>query len=193
MPVLPRVGTTLDCLLGIADHSDDFDHFMHAIALNSPETFDPLLHFAEYASSLPTRPLYSPWVSRALTSHTYDVSVTKKYKPMHHKVHPVPTYMPNPNSICFKPIEFESPTALPTHLRPLAEFVPTDRLTLEHLKWIVSTIPTGFLSSQEVDLLVSVLDRHQSSLAFTDNERGILSRAYFPDYQIPMIKHVPWA
>lgn len=41
--------------------------------------------------------------------------------------------------------------------------------------------------------MVFLLHCHQMSLAFTNNERGILSRAYFSDYQISVIEHMPWA
>jgi hypothetical protein len=115
----------------------------------------------------------------------------RKYKPIDRKVRPVPTYMPNPSAQKFKPLALPSSDPLPHHSPPLQKFSPMECLTLEHLEQILSTISDGFLSSQEQDLLAFVVIRRQNAIVFTDGERGIFSREYFPDYEIPVIEHIP--
>ncbi|KZT00324.1 uncharacterized protein LAESUDRAFT_601146, partial [Laetiporus sulphureus 93-53] len=114
------------------------------------------------------------------------------YKPVHRKVQPVPTYMPNPQAQAFIPIEISDVLSLPTHPLPLSDFIPTARLTQDRLDAILSTVPDGFLSSEEVALLVHIIDINQQAIAWTDSERGTFSRRYFPDYEIPTVEHVLW-
>jgi len=73
-----------------------------------------------------------------------------------------------------------------------SDFVPTQRLTLECLEKILTSVPKGFLQPREIDLLVFVLQMQQQALAFEDSKRGTFSDIYFPDYEIPVIEHVPW-
>ena len=70
--------------------------------------------------------------------------------------------------------------------------MPTQCLTLERLEKILSSIPKGFLQTREIDLFVFVLQMQQQALVFEDSERGTFSDSYFPDYEIPVIEHVPW-
>ncbi|KAL1938197.1 hypothetical protein VTO73DRAFT_11841 [Trametes versicolor] len=92
----------------------------------------------------------------------------------------------------FLPIVLPTPPPLPTHPPPTAAFSPTPRLSLERLNIILGTVPADFLWPAELDLLIHVLSERQAAIAFTDNERGIFSREYFPDYVIPVIEHTPW-
>ena len=172
---------------------DGFDDLCTAASVDPPESFDTLLRMAEYASSSPTvSPLPRPWVSRALSTHEFSAHGTK-YKPVAKKVRPVPTYMPHPEAIVFKPIDVGELPPLPTSPKPLSEFVPTERITRERLQKMLSTIPAGFLWPAEIDLLVDVIVRREKAIAFCDNERGVLSRKIFPDYEIPVIEHTPWS
>ncbi|KDQ50926.1 hypothetical protein JAAARDRAFT_86906, partial [Jaapia argillacea MUCL 33604] len=114
------------------------------------------------------------------------------YKPVHRKVRPVPTYMPNLSAQVFKPVKLPELPPLLFHPPPLSEFKPTDRLTRDRLDLMLKTIPEGFLRPQEIDLLIYVLDNRQAALAFTDEERGFFSSEYFPDYEMPTIEHIPW-
>ncbi|KZT05480.1 uncharacterized protein LAESUDRAFT_609460, partial [Laetiporus sulphureus 93-53] len=114
------------------------------------------------------------------------------YKPVHRKVRPVPTYMPNPAAQVFSPIIIPKLDPLPTHPPPRIAFIPTNRLMQERLDAILHMIPANFLWSEEIDLLIHVLDINQQAVAWTDAERGTFSRKYFPDYEIPVIKHTPW-
>ncbi|KIP01284.1 hypothetical protein PHLGIDRAFT_80760, partial [Phlebiopsis gigantea 11061_1 CR5-6] len=117
---------------------------------------------------------------------------TRKYKPVDRKVRPVPTYMPNSSAQVFKPIPIEDPEPLPHHPIPYAQIIPTARLSRERLDRILGTVPDGFLSSAELDLLAHVLVLRENALAFDHGERGVFSRLYYPDYEIPLIEHTPW-
>ena len=101
--------------------------------------------------------------------------------------------MPDLSAQALKPIILPPIRPLPTNPPPRSEFKPTDRLTLERLDIILGNIPDhSSLSSQELDLLVFILQDRQSALAFSDNERGTFSREFFPDYIIPVVEHTPW-
>ena len=100
--------------------------------------------------------------------------------------------MPDPAGQVFKPIDIPELPPLPLDPPFLEDFEPTMRLTQERLNFILATIPEGFLSPREIDLLVFVLRTRDLALAFTDAERGTFSRAYYPDYEIPVIEHIPW-
>ena len=115
-----------------------------------------------------------------------------KYKPVDKKVRPVPSYMPDPAGQVFLPVEIPQLPLLPLDPPQCQNFVPTRRLSLEHLEKILTTVPTGFLQPREIDLLIFVLHSRQMALAFEDSERGMFSNKYFPDYEIPVIEHIPW-
>ena len=189
----PCMGRALHTLLGDPVLVSDFQSCVSAVSLLPPLSFNKLLRETEFALDRPAQPFITPWSLRALASYSPRVSVgVRKYKPVDRKVRPVPTYMPNPSSQKFKPISIPEPEPLPHCPPSRSAFVPTARLTQERLDAILRTVPDGFLSSQELDLLVVVLDRRQQALAFDDSERGIFSRAYYPDYEIPIIEHIPW-
>ncbi|KAI9063702.1 hypothetical protein FKP32DRAFT_1549662, partial [Trametes sanguinea] len=114
------------------------------------------------------------------------------YKPVARKVRPVPTNMPDLSAQTFKPLILDPPPPLPTYPPTLDEFSPTERLSRERLDTILSSIPDDFLRPAEIELLAYVVSERRAAIAFTDNERGIFSREYFPDYVIPVIEHVPW-
>lgn len=193
LPIIPRLGSILNTLLGDVHYSRDFEASVSAIQLCPPDSFDYLLRSAEYSMSMPAKPFITPWTLRALSSHDSYVSAgVRKYKPVDRKVRPVPSYMPNPSAQVFKPIVIDDPAPLPHHPPFRSSFKPSERLTQERLDKILLTVPPDFLSSQEIDLLVYVLDVSQNAIAFNDGERGVFSRIYYPDYEIPVIEHTPW-
>ena len=101
--------------------------------------------------------------------------------------------MPDLSAQTLKPIVLPPIRPLPMNPPPRLEFKPTDRLSIERLEIILANVPSHSpLSSQELDLLVYILQDRQSALAFTDNERGTFSCEYFPDYVIPVVEHTPW-
>ena len=81
----------------------------------------------------------------------------RKYKPVDCKVCLVPTYVPDPAGQGFKPIDIPELPPLPLDPPLLEDFEVTMQLTQEHLNFIFATVPEGFLSPHEINLLVSVL------------------------------------
>jgi hypothetical protein len=100
--------------------------------------------------------------------------------------------MPDPAGQIFKPIIIPELAKLPLEPPLLVDFEPTPRLSRERLDYMLATIPEGFLSKREVDLLVFVIRTRENAFAFNDTERGTFSPRYFPDYEIPVIEHTPW-
>lgn len=194
IPPLPQIGRTFRCLLGESAFCGDGDTVETAIQLRPPPQYDSLLRSFEYSIDSFSVPFQTPWVSRALSESTLERTSypARRYKPVARKVRPVPTNMPDLTEQQFRPIILPTPPPLPTHPPPISEFVPTERLTRERLDVILATVPTDFLRPAELDLLVYVLSERQAAIAFTDNERGIFNREYFPDYVIPVIEHTPW-
>ncbi|GLB39064.1 hypothetical protein LshimejAT787_0602260 [Lyophyllum shimeji] len=192
--LVPSFGRTIYTLLG--SYSLDPDAELTDIC--PPETYDSILLQASYAAPASSVPLDTPWTKRALCSDTRTTSAAlrlqtrTKYKTVDRKVRPVPSYMPDPAGQEFKPVII--PPLPPLSLNPplLANFIPTARLTRERLDMILKTVPPGFLSDRELDLLVEVLRNRDQALAFEDAERGTFSDKYFPDYEIPLIEHTPW-
>lgn len=100
--------------------------------------------------------------------------------------------MPDPSGQVFRPVIIPSLPPLPLDPPAVQDFVPTQRLTLDRMEKILSSVPKGFLRPRELDLLVFILQERQKALAFEDSERGMFSDEFFPDYEIPVIEHVPW-
>ena len=157
-----------------------------------PLSFDRLLRSAIFASSPVFKPIHSPWLNRVLGVCTASTSAAKRYKPVARKVRPVPTYMPTLSAQALRPIDSPIIPTLPANPPSRQQFKPTLRLTADRLASILKTVPDGFLRDGELDLLVHVLDINQGALAWTEAERGTFSREFFPDYEIPVIEHVPW-
>lgn len=188
---IPFVGRSLRCLVGeLADERHDFE-FLDSI--EPPETYDTFLRTLSYAAHTDAKPLDSAWTRRVFAEEPYlSNAVRKKYKPVDRKVRPVPTYMPDPNGQVFKRVEIPDLSPLPFDVPRLVNFVPTERITQERLEVMLQTVPENFLFSREIDLLAFIISNHEAAIAFTDAERGTFSRKYFPDYQIPVIEHIPW-
>lgn len=188
---VPRLGRILYLLSGDFSSGFSLDDLLLAARLSPPETFDSLLGLVISATAS-EKPLLSPWTSRVCASLTASVSAGKFYKPVARKVRPVPTYMPNPTAQTFKPIILPSLPLLPIHPPPRSTITPTTRLSSERLDSIMTTVPEGFLTNEELDLLAFVINLRQNAIAWVDSERGTFSAEYFPDYEIPVIEHVPW-
>ncbi|OSX67974.1 hypothetical protein POSPLADRAFT_1127967, partial [Postia placenta MAD-698-R-SB12] len=78
------------------------------------------------------------------------------------------------------------------HPPPCSSFRPTEWLMQERLDKIMNTVPDGFLTAEELNLMVYIVDICQEAIAWTDAERGMFFCEYFPDYEMLVIKHVPW-
>ncbi|THU80245.1 hypothetical protein K435DRAFT_617487, partial [Dendrothele bispora CBS 962.96] len=115
-----------------------------------------------------------------------------KYKPVHRKFRPVPTYMPNPEAQQFKPLPKPVPIPLPRNPPPYQELEFGTIVTKEWLEMMLSKIEPGLLTPKEINLLAFVLVRREKAFAFEHYERGTFSPEYYPDYEIPTIEHTPW-
>ncbi|KAK0216824.1 hypothetical protein IW262DRAFT_1276024, partial [Armillaria fumosa] len=143
----------------------------------------------------------TPWTKRAI-ANTFLASAAskgkppltskKKYKPVHVKRRPVPTYMPNPEAQVFQEIPPPIPTELPIFPKPYQSLEFGQRVTLERLEAMLAKIEPGILTEQEIDLLSFVVLRREEAFAFEYAEKGAFSRDYYPDYEIPTIEHTPW-
>ena len=69
--------------------------------------------------------------------------------------------------------------------------MPTQKLTCDQLD-ILKINDGNFLWPEEEKLFIMVFTNNQKVLAFKDSEQGRLSRDYFSDYIMPVVKHVPW-
>ena len=153
----PQLGRGLYSLLGDEKYSDSWT-LDHVTSLNPPPSFDTLIRTASYVLTSNSQHLRTEWTSRALGMDV-KVYATKKYKPVDKKVRPVPSYMPNPSTQKFEPIQIKKLPSLPTRLPALEDFVPTERLTKERLQQILDTVTKDFLSQEEVKLMANVLTR----------------------------------
>ena len=168
-----------------------FDSPSFISELDPPEAYDFILQNIAHCSPRASRPLSTPWTRRALTYDSNPLQTRTKYKTIDKKVWPVPSYMPDPAGQVFLPVVIPPLPSLPLDPPQLAKFLPTKRLTEDHLTKILSSIPKDFLCPREIDLLVYVLHTRELALAFEDSECGTFSDKYFPDYEIPVIEHVP--
>ena len=161
--------------------------------IEPPEAYDLLLRVLSYAAPTNPKPIELNWMQRVFPEETYQTNVVRrKYKPIDHKVRPVPSYMPNPQGQVLKRVIIPDLSPLPFTVPALTDFVPTECITQEHLELMLKTIPKDFLLPREIDLLVFILRNCKQSIAFKDAERGTFSCKYFPDYEIPVIEHTPW-
>lgn len=78
--------------------------------------------------------------------------------------------MPDPTGQVFGPIVIPELAPLPLEPPLLADFKPTSCLTHECLDYMLATIPKGFLSDREIDLLVFVIRTHDMAFAFNNME-----------------------
>lgn len=175
----------------------EFVDFDSLLPLSPPDSYDSLLRKVSY-SNLVNNALKTPWTLRALPEHFpsenrhASATAKRRYKPVDRKVRPVPTYMPNPIAQQYKRIPDPQIEPLPTRPPPRSTFVPTERMTRERYDQLLSTVPDGFLSEQELDLLAFIVARRQDAFAWTFQEKGTFKREYYPDYEIAVIEHTPW-
>ena len=121
-----------------------------------------------------------------------EVLVTKRYKPVGHRVRPVPTTLPEDMHVkrTFPEDPLQSLTPLPT--RPPSELKFGERLTKE--RWEALRVgKDGFLWEEEVRLAFAVLKNNEEGLAWTEAEKGRFRDDYFDPVKIPTIEHEPWA
>ncbi|THU84065.1 hypothetical protein K435DRAFT_561754, partial [Dendrothele bispora CBS 962.96] len=115
-----------------------------------------------------------------------------KYKPVHRKYHPVPTYMPDPIAQQFKKITPPVPMDLPKKPVLWRTLPYRERVSLKRMEVMLNNIEPGILNDKETDLLCYVVHRREQAFAFEFLEKGFFDRKYYPDYEIPVIEHTPW-
>ncbi len=180
------------------DEYSDFDSLFFAMP---NESYDRLI--SDYVTCTNTdisSIVSTPWTVQALTDQfIYSAAATKsplvskkKYKPVHRKHRPVPTYMPNPEVQYFREIPTPIPISLPLEPIDYHRLSFGSRVMLERLELMLEKIKPGILSKEEIDLLAFVVVQHESAFAFDYAEKGSFSQEYYPDYEIPTIEHVPW-
>jgi hypothetical protein len=100
--------------------------------------------------------------------------------------------MPNPEAHFFREIPRTTLTDLPTHPPDYRKLKFGRRVTLERLELMLSKIPQGILSKEEIDLLAYIVVAREFAFAFQYSEKGSFSSEYYPDYEFPTIEHTPW-
>ena len=111
------------------------------------------------------------------------------YKKVANKTQPVATTLPENIGIVCQ----EHPDPLPgmPPLPPLPpEFTPTGRFTQERLDKVF--IGCDFLWPKEVKLAEWIISTHNTTFAWTDEERGSFNPKFFTPIKIPHISYVPW-
>ena len=113
-----------------------------------------------------------------------------KYKPVARKVRPRNEPMPQGLNGPLRPIAW-SRDPWETPLRKNGWVTRSARITDERVD-ALNFGPTGWLSAEEMDLLVSVLVMREKALAFGPDERGLLRGEIGDPYVIPTVPHEPW-
>ncbi|MBW0552026.1 hypothetical protein O181_091741 [Austropuccinia psidii MF-1] len=70
-------------------------------------------------------------------------------------------------------------------------FQETFKVTHERLQ-AVNLCPPGWLSNEEINLLKNIITLIEKSIAFCEEDRGLLKHSYGKPYKIPVIAHEPW-
>jgi len=190
MDAYPKPGIQVDQDVSVPTYTFEPSSFISE--LEPPETYDFILQKIAHCSPRTSHPLSTPWTKCALVYDSNPLQMRTKYKTVDKKVQPVPSYMPDPAGQTFLPVLIPPLPILPLNPPLLTQFRPSKRLTEDHLQKILTTVPKDFLQPREIDLLVYVLQERELALAFEDSERGTFSDKYFPDYEIPVIEHIPW-
>jgi len=138
---VPTLGHALHAMMG----TYGFDSPSFISDLEPPDSYDFILQNIAHCSPRTSRPLFTPWTKHALTYESNPLQTRTKYKTVDRKVCPVPSYMPDPSGQVFRPVIIPSLPPLPLDPPAVQDFVPTQRLTLNRLEKILSSVPKGFL------------------------------------------------
>ena len=172
----------------------------HMLDIGSAQGYDDF-EAEEFAHRMTTR-IMNGTSSRRTSRITADVDYVAdnlireangaKYKPVARKVLPVPAYDPGSVMPDYGAVELDMPPPLITRPTKKEDIKYTPRLSKERVERIIGNIPNGFLTKAEMDLFLHVVMDHENAFAFTDEERGSFSSAYYPDYVMRTVPHVPW-
>ena len=140
------LGRSFEALMGNAEFSE-FDSLSNIIP---PPSFDSLImDYLSLKGVSPSDVIPSPWTDRILDTTNYFHSSSagsgakpktpkRKYKPVHLKVRPVPTYFPDPQAQQFKEIPSPTPTPLPHHPKDWRQLPFNNRITRERLETMLA-------------------------------------------------------
>ena len=122
-----------------------------------------------------------------------DVGKTK-YKPVAKKILPVAVSVPSQNvkRKPYGPVNVPEGEPLSPHPPDWRTRARTKRTTDERVEILYGNIPSGFLKSQEEDLIMDIAWRCEEAIAWTDAERGTFRSDIFPDYEMETVPHEPW-
>ena len=119
------------------------------------------------------------------------VCLASKYKSVDKKVRPVNEAMPQHlNPPLKRPDLSRDPYDCPLSKNP-PEFQGTAKVTEERLK-MVNFGPDGWLSDEEMKLILQVIVLREGAVAFDEYERGCLKHEWGMPYVIPVVDHKPW-
>ncbi|KAF8871910.1 hypothetical protein CPB85DRAFT_1238217, partial [Mucidula mucida] len=114
------------------------------------------------------------------------------FKPVAQKYRLVPSYMPNPAAQVFKDIPEHPPNLIPLDPTPIDSLDFSGHITRKWLDLLLSKIPPDTLTPKEMRAMAYVVMLHPNAFAFDYSEKGEFSPEYYPNYEIPVIKHTPW-
>ena len=135
----------------------------------------------------------SPTQSLDPDTHIADtfVSAKKKYKPVHLKVRPIATTLPDKFRIR-REITGDPLADLPQLRTNPPPFQPTGRYTADRREKLHQAHDPTFLRNAELDLMDDFMCKHEKGFAWDDTERGRFKPDFFPPVELPVVEHKPW-
>lgn len=116
----------------------------------------------------------------------------KKYKPVHLKVKPTLSSLPDQFRI-ERNIKGDPLAEMPVLTPFPPEYVPTGRYTQERKdKMQEEHMSDGFLWPEEIKCVNHLMNLQNEAFAWDDSERGRFKDEYFPPVEIPVVPHTPW-
>lgn len=151
--------------------------------------FSPDSTNAEAESYILPNVIFESQVSDLPTVDTF-LGGKKKYKPVHLKVRPIKTELPERYRIV-RNITGDPLAKMPTLDPNPPPFRPTKRYTQERRDTLRKS-HEDFLWPAELDLADDFMCKHEKAFAWTDTERGRFKPEFFPPIEIPTVPHTPW-
>ncbi|KAJ3714033.1 hypothetical protein DFJ43DRAFT_1160928 [Lentinula guzmanii] len=169
--------------------------FVHAHAFFSYDTstYNSFIHCAAISSEC------QPKISNLNrnSSHTYTnianttanttfAASKKKYKPVHRRVRPIQTTLPE--NFCVVRSFPTNPLANLPLLNPNPpDFVPTGRYTQERKDFINTVHDSAFIWPEEMKAIHHLMMLHERAFAWSEEEKGQFNPKYFPPVEFPVI------
>jgi hypothetical protein len=120
-----------------------------------------------------------------------DVFAGKKYKPVHLKVRPTFTDLPDQFRI-IREIKGDPLEGMPILPKDPPAFEAKGRYTEERREQFEKAQGSGFLRPKEMDLVNHIVSKQNKAFAWEDSERGSFNEDFFPPVVMPTIPHTPW-